>query len=166
MQNTKRVDTGLIVLTLAYPLAHFVVAKIPNPFVPSANLALNMIFPVLAGYFYGPISGAIAGAIGTGLSALVAPDLYDAMSILPHAIMGYVAGLAGTTQSQFSAALSILCGHLLNILFYWRFDLLTMDDAGILFLGLLTETTIDVVAIVLIIVVLQKQLYREASQRW
>lgn len=166
MQTRKRVDTGFIVLTLAYPVAHFVVAKIPNPFVPSANLALNMIFPVLAGYFYGPLSGAIIGAIGTGLSALIGADVYDAMSILPHAIMGYVAGLAGATRAQFPSALSILCGHLLNILFYWRFDLLTIDDAGILFLGLLTESTIDVVAIVLFIVVLQKQLYREADQRW
>ncbi len=164
--HKKSIDTGFIVLTLAYPIAHFVVAKIPNPFVPSANLALNMIFPILVGYFYGPISGAIAGAIGAGLSALIAADIYDAMSILPHAIMGYVAGLAGATRSQFPAALSILCGHLLNILFYWRFDLLTMDNVGILFLGLLTETTIDVVAIVLLIVILQKQLYREVDQRW
>lgn len=159
-------DTGFIVLTLAYPVAHFVVAKIPNPFVPSANLALNMIFPILAGYFYGPISGAIAGAIGTGFSALMANDIYDAMSILPHAIMGYVAGLAGTSHSQFPAALSILSGHILNILFYLRFDLLTIDDAGILLLGLLTETTIDVVAIVLLIVLLQKSLYQEADHRW
>lgn len=166
MQPTKQIHSGLIILTLAYPVAHFLVAKIPNPVVPSANLALNMIFPILAGYFYGPISGAMAGAFGTGIAALVSPDLYDVMSILPHAVMGYVAGLAGGSRSQFVAALSIILGHLLNVLFYWRFELITADNMGILFLGLLTETTVDIVAIVLLIVFLQEWLYRENEQRW
>jgi uncharacterized membrane protein len=157
---------GLILLTIAYPLTHFIFVHIPNPFIPSASLALNMIFPILAGYFYGPVSGAIAGAVGTGLSAFVGADIYDGLSVLPHAVMGYAAGIAGKTQSQFIAALSIIYGHLLNILFFWRFDLVTVDQAGVLFLGLLTETTIDVVAIVLVIVFLQKQLYREREHRW
>ena len=134
--------------------------------VPSANLALNMIFPILAGYFYGPMSGAVAGLIGTGLSALVGADIFDAVSILPHAIMGYLAGLAGASRAQFTAALSILSGHILNILFYWRLDLITFDHVGTLLLGLLTETTVDVVAIVLAIVILQNKLYRETEQRW
>jgi uncharacterized membrane protein len=166
VDDPNRKHLGLILLTLAYPLTHYIFVHIPNPVVPSANLALNMIFPILAGYFYGPISGAIAGAVGTGLAALAGPDVYDMLSILPHTIMGCAAGLAGRSQSQFGAALSIIIGHLLNILFYWRFDLIPLDHAGILLLGLLTETTIDVVAIILFIVFLQKQLYREKEQRW
>lgn len=153
-------------LTLAYPITHFIFVHLPNPVVPSANLALNMVFPILAGYFLGPLSGAFAGAVGTGLSALLGADIYDALSILPHAIMGCAAGLAGGSKSQFIAALSIIYGHLLNILFYWRFALITFDHAGTLLLGLLTETTIDVVAIILIIVFFQTRLYREKERRW
>lgn len=166
MDNPKNNHLGLIFLTLAYPITHFVFVHIPNPVVPSANLALNMIFPILAGYFYGPISGVIAGAVGTGLAAFIGADIYDALSILPHAVMGLVAGLAGRSQSQFVAAISVVYGHLLNILFYWRFELITVDHLGTLLLGLLTETTIDIVAIILFIVFLQKQLYRDKEQRW
>ena len=80
--------------------------------------------------------------------------------------MGYAAGLAGGSRSQFAGALSIIIGHLLNILFYWRFDLIPFDHTEILLLGLLTETTIDVVAIILLIVFLQKPLYRDKELRW
>ena len=166
MDNPKSKHLSLIFLTLAYPLTHFIFVHLPNPFVPSANLALNMVFPILAGYFFGPLSGAFAGAVGTGLSALLGADPYDALSILPHATMGYIAGLAGGSRSQFMAALSIVSGHVLNILFYWRFDLVTFDNMGTLLLGLITETTVDLVAIILIIVFFQKHLYRENELRW
>lgn len=166
MDNQSSKHLGLVILTLAYPLTHYIFIHIPNPVLPSANLALNMIFPILAGYFYGPLSGAVAGAIGTGLAAFAGPDIYDALSILPHALMGYAAGLAGGSRSQFAGALSIIIGHLLNILFYWRFDLIPFDHTEILLLGLLTETTIDVVAIILLIVFLQKPLYRDKELRW
>jgi uncharacterized membrane protein len=166
VDKSKENIIGLTLLTLAYPLTHFLFAHIPNPIVPSANLALNMIFPVLAGYFYGPISGAVAGAIGTGLSALIGPDMFDMVSILPHAVMGCAAGAIGGTRSQFKAALTIIIGHLLNIFFYWRVDLITTDRFGTLFLGLITETTIDLVAIILLIVLLQKKLYNDSQQRW
>lgn len=159
-------NLGLILLTLAYPITHFIVRYIPNPFVPTANLALNMIFPVLAGYFYGPVSGALAGALGTGLSAFFGGDIYDAMSIVPHATMGMAAGWLGATRSQTAAALTIVLGHVLNLMFYWRFGLLSLDHPETLALGITTETTVGVVAIVLLIVLFQKWLYREPERRW
>lgn len=157
---------GLIILTLAYPLTHIIVHYIPNPVVPSANIALNMMFPILAGYFYGPVSGAIAGALGTGISAILAPDLYDAMSILPHAIMGIAAGYTGAGRNQLLTGLTVLIGHTLNVFVYWRFNLLVIDHLNTLFLGIITETTIDLVAIILAIVLLHKRLYKENIQRW
>lgn len=166
MENSRRGHLGLVILTLAYPLTHFIVQYIPNPFVPSADIALNMIFPILAGYFYGPMSGAVAGALGTGLSAWLGADLYDLAAILPHALMGATAGLAGESRAQFPAAFSVLIGHLLNILSYWRFGLLTFEHLNTLVLGLLTETTIDVVATILLIVLLQRWLYKEKELRW
>jgi uncharacterized membrane protein len=133
--------------------------------VPNAILAINMIFPILAGYFFGPLSGGIAGALGTGISAILAPDIYDALAILPHTIMGLLAGIAGNSESQFSCAFSILVGHILNILFFWRMGLLQAGEGYTLFLGLITESTIDIVAIVLIIVLSQSLVY-EKEQRW
>ncbi|MBN8658714.1 MAG: hypothetical protein J0M11_23455 [Anaerolineae bacterium] len=145
---------------------HYFVGYIPNPLVPRASLAINMIFPILAGYFYGSLSGALAGLLGTGLSALLAPDIYDALAVLPHTVMGFIAGLAGNSRSQFLAALSVLVGHALNILFFWRFEYLSIESPFILFLGLLTETTVDIVAVILFIVLFHKKLYRDDDQRW
>lgn len=157
---------GLALLILAYSLVHYIVQYIPNPIVPNANIAINMIFPILAGYFYGPVSGMIAGALGTGLSSIINADMYDALAILPHMVMGMAAGYAGNRHLQFLAAISIFLGHLLNILFFWRFDLLVINSPYTLLLGLLTESTVDVVAIILFIVLLQKWLYQEDGRRW
>ncbi len=157
---------GLIFFTLAYPAAHYIVGYIPNPFVPEANLAINMIFPILAGYFYGPVSGAIAGFLGTGLSAFITADAYDLLAIFPYTIMGIAAGFAGNSRQQFLAACSVLLGHALNILFFWRFGYLLIDKPSILVFGLLTETTVDVVAIILFIVFLNRKLYCEDEGRW
>lgn len=166
MQGPKHWHPGLLILIVAYPLTHFVVQYIPNPFIPTASLALNMIFPVLAGYFFGPLSGALAGALGTGFAALLGADLYDAMAILSHASMGVAAGFTGVSRAQFLTASTVIIGHALNILFYWRFGLLQFEHVSTLLLGLLTETTIDMVAIVLLIVLLQKWLHQPVEQRW
>lgn len=165
MQKTRSYS-GLVVFVLAYPAAYYFVQYIPNPLVPNANLAINMIFPILAGYFYGPFSGAVAGLVGTALSGVLMMDIYDALAVFPHTLMGAAAGWAGDRQRQFLSAFSVLIGHMLNIFFFWRFDLLTFERPFTLVLGLLTETTIDVVAIIFLIVLLQKKLYREDAQRW
>lgn len=157
---------GLLIFILAYPAAHFIVQYVPNPFVPDANLAINMIFPVVAGYLYGPVSGALAGLLGTGFSAVLMPDLYDLLAILPHTLMGTAAGIVGKSRQQLISALCILIGHALNILFFWRFGMLEIKSPFILALGLTTETTIDVVVIIFLIVLLQKRVYRENEQRW
>ena len=153
-------------MTIAYPIAHALVANIPNPFVAQANVALNMIFPVLAGYFLGSVSGGIAGAVGTGLLALYSGDVYDALAILPHAVMGATAGWLGAMRARIPAALTLLLEHGLNLAFYWRFGLLSLDHPETLALGIITETTVGVVAIVLTIITLNTRLYREGELRW
>lgn len=92
--ETKRL-LGVTVFTLLYPALAQVIKCIPNPMVPGAILALNMILPVLAGYFYGPSSGAVAGGLGTTLSALIRVSMFDTLAIFPHTVMGIVAGWAG-----------------------------------------------------------------------
>ncbi len=166
MQSPTKRWIGVSMFTLLYPLGAYIVRYIPNPMVPGAFVALNMIFPVLAGHFYGPFSGALAGCLGTALSALLSGSQFGAFSVFPHTLMGFTAGWAGQFRSEFSTASTILIGHLLNILFYIRMGLLVIsaDEVGASLLGLLSEIMIDIVAIVLMIFLFKRWLYSE--ERW
>lgn len=154
---------GFIML---YPLSAEFIQYIPNPMVPGAIVALNMIVPVLAGYFYGPVTGAVVGGFGTAIAALWRVSMYDGLAIFPHLLMGYAAGWVGNYRKEFLAALTILIGHSLNMLFYLRLALFSIpaSEVGTTLLGLAVETMIDMVAIMLLVAVLKRGLYREARQ--
>ncbi|MBN1485728.1 MAG: ECF transporter S component [Chloroflexia bacterium] len=157
---------GIAVLTLLYPAMAPIVTHIPNPMVPGAYVALNMIVPVLAGFFYGPVSGALTGALGTALSALILADPFDCAAVFPHLVMGAVAGWTGRYRSELLSATTIVLGHGLNMLFFLRLQLLTIapQEIGSTLLGLTSETMIDIVAIVLACVLLKRWLYH--VERW
>jgi uncharacterized membrane protein len=163
--QVKRI-LGTAIFTLLYPLTAVAVRNIPDPMVPGAILALNMIFPVLAGYFYGPWSGAVAGAVGTALSALLRGSPYDGLAVLPHLIMGLAAGWSGRYRSDLLSAFTILIGHTLNIIAYTYGGLLTVSANWLATapLGLAVESTIDIIAIVLVMTVLKHRLYQ--TERW
>lgn len=163
--QTKRL-VGVIVFTLLYPLLRPVVEHIPNPMVPGAVVALNMIMPILAGYFYGPLSGAVAGGVGTAIAALLGVNMFDGLAILPHAIMGIAAGWLGQRRNDFLSSTTIMIGHVLNMLFFWRMGIftITLNQLGVVLLGLVTETMIDIVAIILVIALLKRYLYQ--VERW
>jgi len=158
--------TGIAAFTLAYPVLGLVVQYIPNPMVPGAIIALNMIMPVLAGYFYGPWSGAVAGGAGTGIAALLGGSVFDYYAIIPHAIMGGVAGWTGRFRSEFLTASTILVGHALNMLVYIGTGAITIpaEKAGTTLLGLAAEAMVDIIAIVLLIHLLKRYLY--CPNRW
>jgi uncharacterized membrane protein len=164
-QQTKQI-IGIAVFTLLYPALAYVVEYIPNPMVPGAIVALNMILPVLAGYFYGPLSGAVAGGVGTALAALLRASLFDGAAIFPHILMGAAAGWMGKRRAEILSSTTILIGHALNMLFYLRLGVLTIPSERIAstLLGLATEAMIDIVAIVLVIALLKRWLYQE--HRW
>ncbi|MHA1720504.1 MAG: ECF transporter S component [Promethearchaeota archaeon] len=168
--KTNEKTIGITVGTLFYPLLSFIVKYIPNPMVPGAIIALNMIFPVLTGYFYGWKSGTVAGAVGTAISAFIRNSIWDALAIFPHALMGYTAGLIYSKfHSDLATSLSIFVGHFFNILFYIRFGLLTIAtaDIGITILGILTEAMLDIIAIVLVMNLLKKcLLHTDKETRW
>ena len=159
---------GLLVFTLLYPATSYIVQHIPNPMLKQEGsfLALNMIFIVLAGYFYGPLSGAFAGSVGTALSAVLRQDMYDAVAILPHTFMGIGAGWAGDRRLPLLGGFSIIIGHFLNMTLYIGGEMVVIQpgEAGAITLGLATETMIDVVAIMLVITMFKKWLYH--TQRW
>ena len=157
---------GIIAFTIAYPALQSVVQYIPNPMVPGGVIALNMILPVLAGYFYGPLSGVVAGGAGTGIAGLLNGSAFTILAIIPQAVMGGVAGWTGKYRSEFLTGSTILVGHFLNLLFYLLAGVIAIpaEKAGVTILGLATESVIDIVAIVLFILVLKKYLY--CDERW
>jgi len=158
---------GVTAFTLIYPAMQVLVIQyIPNPMVPGAIIALNMIMPVLAGFFFGPWCGAIAGGAGTGIAALLTGSIYTALAIVPHTIMGAVAGWTGKYRSEFLTASTILIGHFLNMLLYIRTGVITIptEKIGVTLLGLATESMIDIIAIVLLILLLKRHLY--CKERW
>jgi uncharacterized membrane protein len=157
---------GIAAFTLAYPALELIVQYIPNPMVPGAIIALNMIMPVLAGYFYGPWSGAVAGGAGTGIAALLGGSVFNYLAIIPNAIMGVVAGFSGRFRSEFLTASTILVGHGLNMLVFIGTGVITIPagKAGTTLLGLAAESMVDIIAIVLIIHLLKQYLY--CPKRW
>jgi|WetSurMetagenome_2_1015567.scaffolds.fasta_scaffold02429_7 uncharacterized membrane protein len=157
---------GIAAFTLAYPALELVVRYIPNPMVPGAIIALNMILPVLAGYFYGPWSGAFAGGAGTGIAALLGGSVFNYLAIIPNAIMGGVAGFSGRFRSEFLTASTILVGHSLNMLVFIGAGVITIpaEKAGTTLLGLAAESMVDIIAIVLLLHLLKRYLY--CPERW
>ena len=61
------------VLAALYVVVGQVVRFIPNPMVPGAIIALNMVVVVIAGILLGPTSGALVGLIGTAVNGFLTP---------------------------------------------------------------------------------------------
>jgi len=143
---------------LVYVVIGQVVAYIPNPMVPDAILALNMIVPIIAGYLGGPRNGMLVGLLGTGLNLVVkiplsGVDLYELTAILPHMLMGTTAGWVGQSRIRIATATTILVGHVANILAFLLTGLLPVAlvlTAGF-WKGLLAEMTVDLILIMVVI---------------
>jgi uncharacterized membrane protein len=122
----------------------------PNPFIPGAIIAVNMVIPVLAGILFGRVAGLLVGLLGTLLNAITpAGSLFEFLSIVPHGIMGWVAGHFRERMPTLILACSLIVGHGLNILAYVLFGALSF--ASLLHLtfwyGLAYETFAGVIAV-------------------
>jgi signal transduction histidine kinase len=131
-----------------------VVDSIPNPMVPNAILAFNMVVPVVVGYFDGPLSGTLVGLLGTTLNFLVklpisGADLYEVVAILPHTLMGAAAGFLARSRSRINTALTIIIGHTLNICGFLLSGLLDLSRIWdtVFWTGLIAETMINLILI-------------------
>ena len=152
-QETDKIRWRLILAgVLAYAglgqLTHF----IPNPMVPEASLALNMVVPVIIGYFGGSVAGAAVGLLGTTLNYFAkipfhGPDAYELAAILPHTAMGAVAGWRALGHSRIGTALTVVIGHGLNIAGFLLLGLLPFEVLKEIpfWTGLLTETMVGVI---------------------
>lgn len=154
---------GAAGFTLLYPLFAPLLSNVPNPMVPGAIVALHLTFPVMAGFFYGPVSGAVAGGAGTALAWLVWRGPFDLLAVLPHLCMGLLAGLLGRTGSEFITSLAVVPGHLLNMVFFMAFGAMVIEPHmwGLTILGLATESTMDIVIVILVCGQFKARLYSE-----
>lgn len=137
------------VLAALYAVLGQVVRFIPNPMVPGAIIALNMVVVVIAGILLGPLPGALVGLIGTFVNAISpAGNPFEWAAIVPHAIMGASAGWARRAPVVL-AALTIVVGHVLNILAFIIAGLLPANQvtATVFSAGLGLEIVVDVVVI-------------------
>ena len=125
----------------------------PNPFIPGAVIAVNMVVPVLTGILFGRVPGLLVGLLGTLLNAVSpAGSLFEFLSIVPHGIMGWVAGHFRARVPTPILACSVIVGHGLNILMYVLFGALSF--ASLLHVtfwyGLAYESFAGVVAVTIL----------------
>ncbi len=155
----------IAMLAALYVVIGQVVKFLPNPMVPGAIIALNMVVVVIAGILLGPGAGAFVGLIGTGVNGFFTPagNAYERFAIIPHTIMGLSAGVVGR-RSVFAGSLTILVGHGLNIIAFILAGLLPASDiTGKLFIyGLAFETVVDI-AVILAAVPLLRPLVKKAA---
>lgn len=110
----------MIVLILLYALIGNARSIQPNPFIPGAVIAVYMVVPVVGGLLFGPSVGLAVGVFGALLNAVSpAGSPFEFASVLPHGIMGLVAGLLhGKIPTPFAAAIALGIGHGLNVASY------------------------------------------------
>lgn len=155
----------IISFSCLYNVVYLFSNNIPNPAVPNGFIAINMVIPVVAGYLYGPYSGAMTGGIGVGLNALINGSPITVAAIFPIMIMGFVAGYVGKNRNIFLTSLTIIIGHILNILYFVRLGLINdlSENFALTVLSLLSESAFDIVIIITITTSLKKFFHKE---RW
>ncbi|MDR7417712.1 MAG: ECF transporter S component [Armatimonadota bacterium] len=147
---TPRHITRVAAFAAAYVVLGQVVRFIPNPMVPGAIIALNMVVVVIAGLLFGPTVGGLVGLVGTVVNAISpAGNPFEWAAVVPHTVMGVTAGVVAR-RGLLLGALTIVVGHALNIAAFLLVGLLPLSQAAltIFSVGLLVEVVIDVVVIV------------------
>lgn len=157
--STRQIAYVGVLAALYVVIGQYVTQFLPNPMVPGAIIAINMVVVVIAGILLGPTTGALVGLIGTTINAFLSPTGsrgFEFAAIIPHTIMGLAAGVLAR-MNQPLAALAIIVGHLLNIAAFLIAGLLPFNQlaATIFSVGLLIEAVIDLVVIWLAVAALR-----------
>jgi uncharacterized membrane protein len=154
---STRLITRVALLAAIYVVLGQVVRFIPNPMVPGAVVALNMVVVVIAGMLLGPGAGALVGLVGTLVNAVSpAGNPFEWAAVVPHTIMGLTAGLVGR-RGLVLGALTIIVGHVLNVAAFIIIGLMpaTQMAVTIFSVGLLTEVVIDIIVIMIAVPLLR-----------
>ncbi len=157
--STRQIAYASLLAAVYVIVGRFVTQFLPNPMVPGAIIAINMVVVVIAGILFGPTVGAFVGLVGTLVNAVLSPSgsrAFEFAAIIPHTIMGLTAGLLARINWAV-AAFAIIVGHLLNILVFVLVKLLPVNQMAltIFSVGLLVETVIDLIVIWLVVALLR-----------
>jgi len=143
----------IVVLIIIYVLLGNIPQIQQNPIIADATLAVNMIIVVLAGILFGRKAGFSVGLFGTFFNALVTGSPFEFAAIVPHLIMGWTAGALKENSNTFWASLSIILGHLLNILVFLIVGLISLEiiASDTFWYGLGVEALLGIVSINIIV---------------
>ena len=152
----KREILTIIVLIVLYLLMGHARSVQQNPCIDGATIAVNMIVPVIGGILFGARVGFCAGILGTLLNALTLPYpacSFERLAIVPHGIMGFTAGWFREKLPYPLLTGSLMVGHLLNLLFFTIFGLITVETITniALWFGIAYETITGAIAIIIIV---------------
>lgn len=144
-------------LSLFYiALGSYSITYIPNPFLNGFPIAFNMTVIVFAGIVFGKKTGFFVGICGSILAIIFAlflkPDtpsyLYAISNMIPHALMGYSAGVISEKYNIFLGSLTIIIGHILNIFNFILIGLFSISQInGVFWQSIAFETLVDIIAI-------------------
>ena len=101
----------------------------PNPVISGATIAVNMIVPVIAGILFGRWTGGLVGVIGTFLNSLTpAGSFFEFLAVLPHGVMGFLAGYFKDKLPSPILAFALVIGHILNIFMFTVSGMLSVSS--------------------------------------
>lgn len=150
---------------LLYVVSGQMMQSITHPLFSETSLRLNIVIPVLVGYWCGVLPGALVGAFGPLLSFLLTlilgqPDFYQVVNVLPYAIMAAATGWKEGHETRLGASLTILIGHLLSVLGYTLAGLIPFSLLGesSLWMGLLAEVMLNLLIVMLCLGVMEQSL--------
>lgn len=142
----------IFVMVILYVLLGNINSLVPNPMIPGAVVAVNMIIVVLSGILFGKEVGLITGLMGTAINAVITGSSFEYASIIPHLIMGWAAGKIKDKSGLLGSSLSIIIGHALNIIAYLISGLMTATDINSTFWkGRGYEAIFGVISIVILV---------------
>ncbi|MDL5055375.1 ECF transporter S component [Oscillatoria laete-virens NRMC-F 0139] len=128
----------------------------PNPFVTGGTIAVNMIVPVLAGVLFGRWMGLVVGFVSSLLNGII-PGLYafgneieaiDILAAVPHALMGFLAGVLARRFSDLIAFTSLFAGHVMNLTAFCLGGIMTFAELknSALWGQIMVETLVGIMA--------------------
>lgn len=151
--NTKRDIYHILLLILIYVLLANAKSLKFNPFIPGRLMESYMVLPIIAGILFGCRVGLLSGILGT-ITAAIIPKLNTTgfIDIVPHGIIGLLAGLYTNKIPSPILAFLIVLGHIIKTGIDISLGNLSLDVVlqQTFIIGLIYESFIGVITIIVI----------------
>ena len=155
---TKKEVLLAVVFIILYILLGNARSARPNPFIPGAVITISIIVPIIAGLIKGKRMGTIVGITATALNTLTPAggllngSLYELLAVIPHGLMGYIAGKYREEISTILVAGSALAAgtilHIALLLIFLKLSLSTIAESTFIIGTLLEVGLTTVIAII------------------